>query len=500
MKKLTAAATILVLTAGAVFWAFTGGFFAGDNSAFTLPNELTSPSLESPTEGIASMPALPESSQPAELAGRQRPVPTGLATDRGDRYVMGGERLSSMPGVTRVSSSAAIHPDALLSLGFDIRALTVPVLGSSYAHQGADGRFIPVAPRHIAPLTIPDWGQNRLPTLSLLPMPAQLEVVITCSTERVAHRLTLEEANAFPLLPSRTYDVRILARYDGAQYTGTVNFGYTIATNALPVRFEISGDTTDLGEALVLRARNLPCGTQVTTETSLPNAPVFFSDSRGGAVALLPVSIHVTPGDHFVELRAGGALARFPITVLATEFAVQRFNIDQSIADQTVNSAAANAEYRRVIHPLREVSDPVQHWQGRFSYPVTPGEGRITTPFAVIRFVNGVGPSRHAAIDIALPQGTPVYAPAGGRVLFAGYLQLTGNTIAIEHGLGLKTWYYHLVSLDVQTGEMVTNRQRIGAVGTTGFSTGPHLHYGMSVFGVYINPDTATNTDIFNWN
>ena len=83
--------------------------------------------------------------------------------------------------------------------------------------------------------------------------------------------------------------------------------------------------------------------------------------------------------------------------------------------------------------------------------------------------------------------------------MFAGYLQLTGNTIAIEHGLGLKTWYYHLVSLDIETGDMVERDQRIGAVGTTGFSTGPHLHYGMSVFGVFINPDTATNTDIFNW-
>jgi len=482
MKKLAAAAIALALTAGAVLWVFAGGMLAGDVETSVLPE------ISRTTELVAS---------------GQQPLVAGLNTAANSERTPGIERLSAAPpaaaGLPSSNTSHHLHPSVLLALGRDIQALTVPVLGSSYSLRGPDGRLTPVVPQHVRPLSIPDWGQNRLPGLFFLSIPTQLEIVVTCTTERVGHRLTLEEAEAFPLLPNRTYDVRILARYESAQYTGTVNFGYTISTNDLAVRFEISGDTTDLGEALVLRVHNLPCDAMVSSDTTLPFDPVFFPDGRGGAVALLPVSIHVTPGEHFVDLRAAGSSVRFPVRVLATDFPVQRFDIDQNIADRTVNSAAANEEYRRIMHPLREVSDPVQHWQGRFGYPVTPGEGRITTPFAVIRFVNGVGPSRHAAIDIALPEGTPVYAPAAGRVIFAGYLQLTGNTVVIEHGFGLKTWYYHFVSLDVQTGDMVQQGQRIAGVGTTGFSTGPHLHYGMSVFGVYINPDTAANTDIFNW-
>jgi len=196
-------------------------------------------------------------------------------------------------------------------------------------------------------------------------------------------------------------------------------------------------------------------------------------------------------------MRVGANYARKPVTVLSTEFPVQRFNIDRSVADRTVNSVAANAQFRQVIHPLRHISDSTQHWEGRFGQPVEGG--RITTQFAVVRFVNNVGPSRHTSIDIALPEGTPIYAPGGGGVLFAGYLMLTGNTIVIEHGLGLKTWYYHMVSLNVQTGDMVQQGDLIGRVGTTGFSTGPHLCYGMSVNYVFINPDTAVNTDIFNF-
>ena len=475
MKKLLAVA--LTLTVGVVSWAFAGGLFAEDNQ----------------------LPALPESSQVAGLAAAGQP-PLGIELNTAARSGLAPSTARLSTGAAAQSSSPyAQHPRASLSQGAGAPAIDVPVLGSSYAFRPPGGRFTRVAPQVMPPLTISDWEQNRLPQISFSRQPAQLEIVITCAAERFEHRLTPQQAQAFPLLPGRTYGVRIIASYEGALYTGTVNFGYTIRTGELAVRFEVSGDTTDLGEALVLRVRNLPCDAPVSSSTSIPFDPVFFPDGRGGAIALLPVSIHVTPGEHFVELRAAGASARFPVRVLATEFPIQRFSIDTSIADRTVNSAAANEEYRRVIHPLREVSDPVQHWQGRFSYPVTQGEGRITSPFAVIRFVNGVGPSRHAAIDIALPEGTPTYAPAAGRVLFAGYLQLTGNTVAIEHGFGLKTWYYHFVSLDVQTGDMVRQGQRIGAVGTTGFSTGPHLHYGMSVFGVYINPDTATNTDIFNW-
>ncbi|MCL2856270.1 MAG: M23 family metallopeptidase [Oscillospiraceae bacterium] len=466
MKKLTTVAIALTLAAGAVFWAFTDGLLAvGD-----------------PTVAIA---------------GEQRLALIRTSTASESRHTPVAQRLFGVSTGVLPSSQSAEHPRASFAIAPE-RELSVA--GSSFAVRGSGGNFAPVAPPLAgSPPAISGWGQNRLPELIFTPTPAQLEFVLTDTAERKTHRLTLEQAQAFVLQPNTLYDVRVLARYNGARYTGTVNFGYTITTNALAVDFMISGDTTDLGEALVLRVRNLPNGAQVTVETSLPDNPVFFLDGQGGAVALLPVSIHTTTGEHFVELKAAGTSARFPVRVLATEFVVQRFDIDQSTANRTVNSAAANAQYREMIHPLRLVSDPVRHWQGRFGYPVTPGEGRITTPFAVIRFVNGVGPSRHAAIDIALPQGTPVYAPASGRVLFAGYLQLTGNTIAIEHGLGLKTWYYHLVSLDVQTGDMVERDQRIGAVGTTGFSTGPHLHYGMSVFGVFINPDTATNTDIFNW-
>lgn len=93
----------------------------------------------------------------------------------------------------------------------------------------------------------------------------------------------------------------------------------------------------------------------------------------------------------------------------------------------------------------------------------------------------GATPERHGGVDIAAALGTPVQCPADGLVEYAGFLQLSGNTIVIEHGGGLKSYFYHMDSLDVATGDRVEKGRLLGAVGTTGYSTGPHLHYEVKI-------------------
>ena len=529
MKKLIAVLAVLIVITGAGLWAFPGFFGpAGNAQSFRLPGELTGVSLDADpeitarvtvtdSERVAAMSALLEASHRSAAAGGDEPLMRlGLNTadeaftydvfnaggalllyDNANWYILDQDAFFAIATGVDGFFRYRQHPRAMLVLDDGQPDSFIPVVGGGYAYRGLDGSFIPSASPASGELSIADWERNRLPQLSFSHPPSFAEVVIAALEEREPFRFTLEEAAGFPLVPGRTYDVQILARYESPNYTGAVRFRYTLRTSELQTSFEISGNVADLGEALVLRVHNLRQGEQAQSASSIDFSPVFYPDGQGGAAALFPVGIHTPPGEHFIELRAGGVFERFPITVLNTQFEVQRFTVDPSVAAQTINSEQANAEYRRVIHPLRLVYGDSRHWEGRFTRPVEGG--RITSSFAVIRFVNGAGPSRHAAIDIALPEGTPVYAPAGGRVLFAGYLQLTGNTIAIEHGLGLRTWYYHMVSIDVQTNDMVRQGQRIGAVGSTGFSTGPHLHYGMSVFNVFINPDTAENTSLFDW-
>ena len=102
----------------------------------------------------------------------------------------------------------------------------------------------------------------------------------------------------------------------------------------------------------------------------------------------------------------------------------------------------------------------------------------------------------HLGVDIASPIGTPVPASGRGRVVFAGTRILTGNTVVIEHLPGFFTVYYHMSSLAVTVGDIVEKSQVIGAVGMTGFATGPHLHWEMQCVGVAVDPDAVSRVPL----
>ena len=113
---------------------------------------------------------------------------------------------------------------------------------------------------------------------------------------------------------------------------------------------------------------------------------------------------------------------------------------------------------------------------------VTSGYGRRVHPMTGRRHF-------HAGLDIAASFGTPVIAPANARVTFAGRKnRALGKTVILDHGTGTRTWYGHLAEIHVERGERVSRGQQIGAVGSTGRSTGPHLHYVVEVNGKTVNP------------
>ncbi|MBV9719075.1 MAG: peptidoglycan DD-metalloendopeptidase family protein [Candidatus Eremiobacteraeota bacterium] len=122
---------------------------------------------------------------------------------------------------------------------------------------------------------------------------------------------------------------------------------------------------------------------------------------------------------------------------------------------------------------------------GRFSWPVT---GTITSPFGWRSNPFGGGPEFHQGLDIAAPTGTTVTAAAGGTVLMAQWYGGYGNYILIDHGGGYSTGYGHLSAMYVSSGQSVQRGQAIGAVGSTGQSTGPHLHFEVRIAGKPVDP------------
>ena len=120
---------------------------------------------------------------------------------------------------------------------------------------------------------------------------------------------------------------------------------------------------------------------------------------------------------------------------------------------------------------------------------IIPTQGIISGVFGSQRILNGKAKSPHRGLDIAAAEGEPVVATNDGIVILAeNDLYYTGGTIIIEHGHGVKSIYAHMSSVDVKVDEIVLKSQRIGAVGSTGRSTGPHLHWGVMLLNTYVDP------------
>jgi murein DD-endopeptidase MepM/ murein hydrolase activator NlpD len=122
---------------------------------------------------------------------------------------------------------------------------------------------------------------------------------------------------------------------------------------------------------------------------------------------------------------------------------------------------------------------------------IMPTAGWLTSQFSRSRFHPILHLSRpHEGIDVAAPMGAPVVAPASGQVIFAGVERGYGNVLQIDHGNGIVTKFAHLSRIGVRTGDRVTRGQTVAAVGNTGLSTGPHLHYEIHVNGRVVDPLT----------
>jgi murein DD-endopeptidase MepM/ murein hydrolase activator NlpD len=122
---------------------------------------------------------------------------------------------------------------------------------------------------------------------------------------------------------------------------------------------------------------------------------------------------------------------------------------------------------------------------------IMPTAGWLTSQFSRSRFHPILHLSRpHEGIDVAAPMGAPVVAPAAGRVIFAGVERGYGNVLQIDHGNGIVTKFAHLSRIGVRNGQQVSRGQTVAAVGNTGISTGPHLHYEIHVNGKVVDPLT----------
>lgn len=211
---------------------------------------------------------------------------------------------------------------------------------------------------------------------------------------------------------------------------------------------------------------------------------MVLRDSDGQWIAIVGIALGKAPGRHTLQVH-GGAPVEFQVG--DKEYAAQHIKLknrrqvspnpdDLKRIERELNvQMAAYGNFREGVVPSNVILD-------------RPVEGRLSSPFGLRRFFNGEERNPHSGLDFAVPAGTPVKAPAAGRVVLVGDYFFNGKTVFIDHGQGFITMFCHLSAVDVKPGDDVARGAVVGKVGSTGRSTGPHLHWNVSLNGARVDP------------
>ncbi len=253
---------------------------------------------------------------------------------------------------------------------------------------------------------------------------------------------------------------------------------------------------------LTVSPTNIVQGQQSYISLSAPYGKTYRIEVMGKSIPLSPadqdrVAAYIAvPADQ----KAGGytlrildeqntEVARQKIEVQRGRFGTQNIRYRRPPVDATLKKKL-DAEYA-LIDTARNTYTPERYFDNQFKLPVPH---RITSVYGTRRRLNGKYNGYHGGVDFASPMGYPVKAPAAGVVTLANYFSAAnanGNTIFLDHGMGVTSGYIHLSKLNVEAGQRVTQGQTIGYIGSTGRSTGPHLHWGVYLHG--------QNTDGLGW-
>jgi murein DD-endopeptidase MepM/ murein hydrolase activator NlpD len=174
------------------------------------------------------------------------------------------------------------------------------------------------------------------------------------------------------------------------------------------------------------------------------------------------------------------------IAIRAGKFAVESLKVDNKFVEPDEQQAQRAAAEQKKLKEIYDTVTPEKLWQGPFQWPLTG----ITqgTNFGKRRILNGQPRSPHTGADFPALTGTPIHATQNGRVVLAEELYFSGNTVIIDHGLGIYTLYAHMSEIGATAGQDVKAGEVIGKVGATGRVTGPHLHWGAMVDHARVNP------------
>jgi murein DD-endopeptidase MepM/ murein hydrolase activator NlpD len=252
----------------------------------------------------------------------------------------------------------------------------------------------------------------------------------------------------------------------------------SFASKAAAQECTISPAAVNLGETL-----RLTCTGEVVSARWNDRSIPLFVQSDGKKFGLMPVSVKDRPGPAAIEFlsKDGTALTTEKFLVRATRFPSENVRLSPEIEalHSTPDEIKLLTDFRNGVSDLRFWRDPL----------APPVDGCVTSPFGVKRMHNGKPTGEyHGGVDQRTPEGEAIRAIADGTIVFAKKFNVLGNAVGIDHGQGLGSMYLHMSKVAIADGTPVKKGDVLGYAGSTGRSTGPHLHWVLYANGVNVNP------------
>ena len=188
---------------------------------------------------------------------------------------------------------------------------------------------------------------------------------------------------------------------------------------------------------------------------------------------------------HLIKHNNKKMLRKFTLHIKKNQFKKQHITLNKTNQNRQRDTKQIIKENQRIAKALSKKVSVSKHFFSPFQWPT---KGSISSPFGSQRIYNGRPSWSHSGLDIAAKTGTPIYSPSIAIVKLSENMLVHGNTIILDHGWGIQSIYNHLDTLSVKPGDFIKKGHKIGTVGSTGLSTGPHLHWAVAVHQVRVNP------------
>lgn len=382
----------------------------------------------------------------------------------------------------------AVMPTLTLSHSYDIQPDSAVWQYKNYTGSFVDADTSQLVFDHVETYEL-EGGLD----LSFDMTPDYCAVKVTDEEERVLYDGILDDLGSLNTTNTGNLSVEVTARWyedPSRSFCGELDYSFTSLVTA-PAEFYLGLTTVEAGKFTAITALNVtkPENIRFSSTMGTDITPTFYKADEKTAVGLLPISLDIPSGVYTITFTYGGTTQDTNITVENVGSKTSSYQLSETII-QTYRTEENLKAFSDTVAKITATGSTERYFDGYFLEGIN-GSCTLLRGFGRDIYLNGSSEVayRSNGVDYRASAGLDVVACNAGQVVYASADCLyAGNMVVIEHGYGLKTWYYNLGSINVSVGDVVSRGDKIGTTGQTGFTGEVGAHIAMSVGSTFVSP------------